>query len=742
MIYIDRGRVHVPPVLKSDRARDARADARRFYKPAAAQSRAQRKFSFDASVFGHPQVQEALLVLFWSKCAFCETLAHDSINVIHYRPAAGALALDGTFEPDHYWALAYSWSNLYLSCIDCARHKGHRFPVLGKRAPANPTGSQLHSERPVLFDPCRDEDYGFVFSRDGLVASRTARGRDSIEILGLNRSSLVRKRQGAARHTRKLLSECGLVVRLKPTASNRKFVRGRLGHVLSLQRPYCAMHRQLVRDWFHRLRRDWQLPLLKCVIEGGVRVSEIKAPAKRARQERQETIESYRKHQLAKQASSFTKRKRGYFSGARLIESIELENFRVFENLTLDTGTAETETAPWLAILGENGTGKSSILQGIALSLMSSEDREKLEIDPRASVHHLIKDGKRQYRTSKGSVRVHIAGFANPIELRFSRYSGTFRCTEEEQKVLLLGYGSTRLLPRYGSLKPEAPSGAARFARVRNLFNPYIPLADAGEWLLSLGRKQFDVAAKVIKDLLSLDEKARIRRGRWDIEVEAFGSRSSLRLLSDGYQSMLALSADIMSVMFTAWSDMTVAEGVVLIDELEAHLHPMWKMRIVSNLKKCFPRIQFIVTTHDPLCLRGLSKGEIVVLKRDSENRVFSVAELPDVRGLQTDQLLTSDHFGLHTSADPDTEQKFGQYYELLARPSRTRDEEMLLLQLKEEIRKADYLGMNRRDQALLEGIDKYLAIAERTADPKHRGRLLDKASSQIAHNLQITGRL
>ncbi len=741
MIYIDRGRVHAPPVLKSDLARAARADARSFYKPAA-QSRAQRKFSFNATVFAHPEVQEALRVLFRNKCAFCETLAHGPIDVIHYRPAAGALALDGTFDPDHYWALAYSWSNLYLSCVDCARHKGHRFPVLGRRAPAAPTAAQLRAEQPVLFDPCDDVDYGLVFSPDGLVASRTARGRDSIEILGLHRSSLVKKRQDAARHTQRSLSECALVARHGPTASNSRIVREILGSVLSLQRPYCAMQRQLVRDWFQRLRRDWQMELIEFVTIGGVAVSEIKVPATRTRQEREKTIESYRKHQLAKQASSFARRKRDYFSGARLIERIELENFRVFENLVLDTGTADTETAPWLVILGENGTGKSSILQGIALSLMDSEDRGKLEIDPRASLHHIINNRKRQYRRSKGSVRVHIAGFTNPIELRFSRYSNTFHCTEEDQKVLLLGYGSTRLLPRHGSLKPEAQSGTARFARVRNLFNPYVPLADAGEWLLSLGRRQFDVAAKVIKDLLSLDETARIRRGRWDMEVEAFGSRSSLRLLSDGYQSMLALSADIMSVMFTAWTDMTVAEGVVLIDELEAHLHPMWKMRIVSNLKKCFPRIQFIVTTHDPLCLRGLSKGEVVVLKRDNENRVFSVTDLPDVRELQTDQLLTSDHFGLHTSADPDMEQKFSRYYDLLANPSRTRDEEMLLLQLKGQITKADYLGMNRRDQALVEGIDKYLALAERTADREQRGRLYDKASSQIARKLRGTGRL
>ena len=66
----------------------------------------------------------------------------------------------------------------------------------------------------------------------------------------------------------------------------------------------------------------------------------------------------------------------------------------------------------------------------------------------------------------------------------------------------------------------------------------------------------------------------------------------------------------------------------------------------------------------------------------------------------------------------------------------------MLLLQLKGQITKADYLGMNRRDQALVEGIDKYLALAERTADREQRGRLYDKASSQIARKLRGTGRL
>ena len=113
--------------------------------------------------------------------------------------------------------------------------------------------------------------------------------------------------------------------------------------------------------------------------------------------------------------------------------------------------------------------------------------------------------------------------------------------------------------------------------------------------------------------------------------MEAFGLRVPLEDLSDGYQSVVALATDLMLSLLARWPSVDVAEGTVLIDELGAHLHPRWRMRIVTSLRQVFPRVQFLSSTHDPLCLRGLGDGEVVVVKRDEAGEIVA-AHRPPVR--------------------------------------------------------------------------------------------------------------
>lgn len=73
----------------------------------------------------------------------------------------------------------------------------------------------------------------------------------------------------------------------------------------------------------------------------------------------------------------------------------------------------------------------------------------------------------------------------------------------------------------------------------------------------------------------------------------------SLEQLSDGYRSIITLAADLTHYFMSRYGSMTAAEGLVLVDELGAHLHPQWQMRVVSAFRNAFPRLQFIATTHD-----------------------------------------------------------------------------------------------------------------------------------------------
>jgi hypothetical protein len=147
------------------------------------------------------------------------------------------------------------------------------------------------------------------------------------------------------------------------------------------------------------------------------------------------------------------------------------------------------------------------------------------------------------------------------------------------------------------------------------------------------------------------------------------GHPVSLDQLSDGYRSMVVLAVDLMSFFQMQFDSMDAAEGLVLIDELGAHLHPRWQMRIVRAFREAFPRLQVVATTHDPLCLRGLRDDEVVVLRRTRNEQVYALPreEVPSVNGLRVDQLLTSEVFGLNSTTDDRVDTLFTRYYRSLA---------------------------------------------------------------------------
>jgi hypothetical protein len=218
------------------------------------------------------------------------------------------------------------------------------------------------------------------------------------------------------------------------------------------------------------------------------------------------------------------------------------------------------------------------------------------------------------------------------------------------------------------------------------------------------------------------------------MQIVKESGRESFDDLSDGYRSMLALASDIMAVMFDQWEDMKTAEGIVLLDELENHLHPTWKMRVVSSLRSFFPRVQFITTTHDLLCLRGLQNGEVAVLRRAPDGSVFArVDDLPEVAGLRVDQLLTSEHFGLASTIDPATEELFRQYYALIAKPKLSAPEKEERERLKQQLAPVTILGATRRDRLALEAIDEFLAFEQRTPDSAERLTLREDTKKRVA---------
>ncbi len=125
---------------------------------------------------------------------------------------------------------------------------------------------------------------------------------------------------------------------------------------------------------------------------------------------------------------------------------------------------------------------------------------------------------------------------------------------------------------------------------------------------------------------------------------EPNGSRKRLpaKDLSDGYKNTLSMIGDIayrMAVLNPALLDRVLEEtpGVVLIDEVDLHLHPLWQQRILGDLQRIFPRVQFIVTTHAPAVINSVKRENLLIL---SEEKAHS--PVCETYGSDANSVLTS----------------------------------------------------------------------------------------------------
>ncbi|MHA6507870.1 AAA family ATPase [Tessaracoccus sp. Y1736] len=605
-----------------------------------------------------PEILNSLLGMTNGTCAYCERglemQGSDAAVVTHHRPTWGAVGTDGDVSLQAYWWLSYEWDNLYPACADCIRSRGTRFPVAGERATSLDT---LGHEQPLLLDPLLDDpDEHLRYQPDGTVTALTDRGRATIDNLALNRDFLVKARL-AARH-----SEPGNAF---PTL-HRQFGGYAQSAPLEAAAPPPPPPRPSGPD----------LPPMSGAEPG--------APA----------------YDLT---SNMVGAQRGnYFQATQWIERVVIRNFRPIRELEIDLAKSTSERGPWTVLLGENGCGKSSVLHAIALTMMGGEQRRALGIDARK----FLRDGAR-----KGLVEVYLSGRQEPLRLEWAKGEHEFS-GPEPVAALMLGYGATRLLPRTPS-----PQDDNRVVRVDNLFDPVAPLTDPTSWLLSLDDDTFDDVARGIHEMLALDQDAELLRDDDQVLLKQGRTRSDIVTLSDGYQSMVVMACDILRSTMRLWTQSALAEGIVLIDEIGAHLHPRWRLRIVTAMRNLMPRIQFIVTTHDPLCLRGIVDGEVVVMRRNSEGDVVSLSDLPPVTGMRIDQLLTSEHFGLGSTDDPEVTELWENYYRLMGLKKPSKEQTDRLERVRARLDELEQFGTTERERLLLTSAADYIAQRRETGD-------------------------
>lgn len=373
-----------------------------------------------------------------------------------------------------------------------------------------------------------------------------------------------------------------------------------------------------------------------------------------------------------------------YFTGLSIAE---VRCFGPEQRLRLADGD---RPAKWTVILGENGVGKTTLLQcAWAMAPYVAEVR------PGAPVGSLPRDYPsrslplRRAATSTMSIRAEVVLGEPLTSAKVGTPASSFIESDTPRtwivgqypkwaNVVCCGYGALR---RSAETSVEASnpdhSGAS-------LFSDDATLMSGSEWFLRAdyaARAATDARAKTRRDKIRaalidlLPDVSEIRVAGLDeepprpgVDVQTHYGWVPMRALSLGYRSMIAWVADLASRMFVAYPDSAdplTEPAIALVDEIDLHLHPRWQREITAHLDRLFPNVQFIVTAHSPLVVQGSGVTNVAVLRR-ADDHVEILNDPEEVRGWRVDQILTSDLFGLRSARPIEIERLLERQQELV----------------------------------------------------------------------------
>jgi predicted ATP-binding protein involved in virulence len=161
-----------------------------------------------------------------------------------------------------------------------------------------------------------------------------------------------------------------------------------------------------------------------------------------------------------------------------------------------------------------------------------------------------------------------------------------------------------------------------------------------------------------------------------------------LRQLGYGYRAMIAWVVDLAARMVECYPDSRdplAGPAVVLVDEIDLHLHPKWQRKVIGYLTDRFRNTQFIVTSHSPLTVQSAANANIVVLRHEGDHVVIK-NDPETLRGWRVDQVLTSELFGLETARPPDMEELLRRRKEILSKPRLTKADQKVLEEINDQI--------------------------------------------------------
>ena len=391
------------------------------------------------------------------------------------------------------------------------------------------------------------------------------------------------------------------------------------------------------------------------------------------------------------------------------LERVRLVNVRCFEQLDIRLADP-SELSGWTLVLGDNATGKSTLLRSIAMGLCDE-----------ASAAGLLKESDEGY-VRRGASKALITLWLRDTSARTRQYRITTTVSRQEKRrgiftdrvrqttfptgakfpwdeLFVSGYGAGRGVAGTGDISSYAAIDA-----VYNLFNYSEGLQNPElviRRLLERGAAGPMVRRQVFRLLCKATKADDIRLTSEGIRVDGpWGKGMPLRDLADGYKSAFLWLTDLIgwALTFRPRLRSTVGiRGIVVIDELEQHLHARWQRSIVHDLRALFPNVQFIIATHSPLIASSLGvsvaddrRDQLYVLASTGVGRVEATAH-EFMYGWRMDQVLASRAFKYQIGSGEEVDEMLRRGSQLAAKKRRTPKEEATYQQLKELLQDSFY---------------------------------------------------
>jgi predicted ATP-binding protein involved in virulence len=339
------------------------------------------------------------------------------------------------------------------------------------------------------------------------------------------------------------------------------------------------------------------------------------------------------------------------------LDRLHLHNFRCYEDATFEFQTG------FNLVVGVNGSGKTSLLQAVAVSLspfvnalrsvhiwqdFHSDENARFVVDDydgrkrfeRRYPCTLIASGEaftlKKWDLVKSAPNEHssLADFYTAVTASKSAVSANI---STDLPILALYPANRRWTTSRVTAEYAATQQPSRLDGYRDWSNGASDIKELEAWLIGKTLERLETMANQHTALASFNDELtwlntvlKIALSdaadlRYDLKLRMLmmdmgkGQSIPFNELSDGQRSMIALIADIARRMCLLNPHMgtdvlTKTAGIIVIDELDIHLHPEWQRAIVSTLKKSFPKVQFIAASHSPQIIGGLGQHEVMIL--------------------------------------------------------------------------------------------------------------------------------